>query len=121
MASLNEWVFFGQAASEVEEYRPAEEKRVKGAPLNRLWNHYSDPSQQFHAGVWQSEPGCWKVSYSEHEFCQILEGESVIRDEQGNERTVKAGERFVIPAGFVGEWEVIETCKKIYVLFEPAP
>ena len=53
-------------------------------------------------------------------FCQILEGVSIVRDKNGNERTLKAGDNFVIPAGFEGEWEVLEPCRKIYVIFEPA-
>ena len=31
---------------------------------------------------------------------------------------LRAGDRFVIPAGFRGTWEVLETCRKIYVTFE---
>lgn len=31
-----------------------------------------------------------------------------------------AGDQFVIPAGFRGTWETIETCRKIYVIFEPS-
>ena len=45
---------------------------------------------------------------------------SVIRDAEGNGKTVRAGDRFVIPAGFSGTWEVLETCRKVYVIFEQA-
>ncbi|WP_414028394.1 cupin domain-containing protein, partial [Escherichia coli] len=27
-------------------------------------------------------------------------------------------DRFVIPAGFQGTWEVLEACRKVYVIFE---
>ena len=45
---------------------------------------------------------------------------SVIRDAQGNAKTLRSGDRFVIPAGFSGTWEVLETCRKVYVIFEQA-
>ncbi|HLD67170.1 MAG TPA: cupin domain-containing protein, partial [Pseudomonas sp.] len=31
------------------------------------------------------------------------------------------GDRFVIPAGFSGTWEVLEPCRKVYVMFEQTP
>ncbi len=59
-------------------------------------------------GLWHSEPGEWKVLYTEEEYCRMLEGVSVISDGAGMRMTVRAGDEFVIPAGFVGTWEVIE-------------
>ncbi len=38
--------------------------------------------------------------------------------DQGRAKTLRAGDRFVIPAGFKGTWEVLEACRKIYVVFE---
>ncbi|MCY1403997.1 hypothetical protein D9M71_191940 [compost metagenome] len=58
------------------------------------------------------------MNYTEHEYCEILQGVSVIRDQDGNARTVRTGDRFVIPAGFQGTWEVLESCRKVYVIFE---
>jgi len=83
-------------------------------------NHYNSPCGQMSAGVWNGEPGQWQVNYSEHEYCEIVQGVSVLRDEQGHAKTLRAGDRFVIPAGFKGTWEVLETCRKIYVVFEAA-
>ena len=37
---------------------------------------------------------------------------------EGNGKTVRAGDRFVIQAGFSGTWEVLEACRKVYVIFE---
>ncbi|WP_223953968.1 cupin domain-containing protein, partial [Aeromonas caviae] len=66
------------------------------------------------------EYGCWAVHYTEHEYCQMLEGEAVIHDEQGGRLHLKPGDQFVIPAGFVGQWETLTPCRKLYVIFEPA-
>lgn len=63
-------------------------------------------------------PGQWTINYTEHEYCEILQGVSVLRDAQGNGKTLRAGDRFVIPAGLKGTWEVLEPCRKVYVIFE---
>jgi hypothetical protein len=47
-----------------------------------------------------------------------LEGVSVITDAQDKAVTVSAGDRLVIPRGFVGTWEVVEATRKIYVSYE---
>ena len=101
-----------------EEYYLPNEKLIVGNPKQTIWPHYSNATQRFSTGIWQSEIGKWKINYTEEEFCQLLEGVSVITDADGNAVTVSAGENFVIPSGFVGTWEVIETTKKIYVIYE---
>lgn len=103
---------------EAETYLPAAEKTVQGKPEQTIWNCFSSPDEKFSVGTWDSQAGEWKVSYSEDEFCLILEGESVIKDSQGRERTVKSGDQFVIPAGFQGTWCVPHYCKKVYVIYE---
>ncbi|WNW12732.1 cupin domain-containing protein [Pseudomonas sp. DTU_2021_1001937_2_SI_NGA_ILE_001] len=111
-------VDFAEIATQPQRYRPAPEKILKGDPQQTLYDHYQSPCQQFGAGVWEGEPGQWTVNYTEHEYCEIIHGVSVLRDEQGQGKTLRAGDRFVIPAGFKGTWEVLETCRKIYVIFE---
>ena len=112
-------VFFAEHEPEYSEAPTPAEKCVAGRPLQRTWHHFTSADEKFFAGTWEAGPGCWKVSYTENEFCQILAGRSILRDAQGNERELKAGDNFVIPTGFSGEWEVLETTKKIYVIYEP--
>jgi uncharacterized cupin superfamily protein len=101
-----------------EEYFLAPEKLIAGNPKQSVWNHYSDAAQRFHAGIWHSQIGKWRISYTEEEFCQILEGTSIITDQDGNAVTVSAGDNLVVPRGFVGTWEVVEPTRKIYVIYE---
>lgn len=86
MKSLNDWILLDQHPVSPTPLMPAPERIRAGNPSQTLWNHYSDPSQQFHVGFWACEPG----------------------------------DQFVIPAGFVGEWETLTPCRKLYVIFEPA-
>lgn len=109
-----------KAASAVEAYRPAEHKILSGAPDQTVRNHYASACGQFNVGEWEGAVGQWTVHYTEHEYCEILEGVSILRDESGEARTVRKGDRFVVPAGFSGTWEVVEPCRKVYVIFEQA-
>jgi uncharacterized cupin superfamily protein len=100
--------------------RVAPEKLIHGNPLQTLWLDYSDATQQFFAGWWRSEPGKWKVAYTEEEFCQLLHGRCVITGDDGSVLSVGPGDSFVIPRGFVGTWEVVETTTKRFVIYEAA-
>lgn len=101
-----------------EHYFVPEAKRLSGNPRQSLWPHYTNEAGSFFTGVWESEPGKWRIEYTEEEFCEILSGRSVITDAAGVAVAVNAGDRFVIPKGFVGSWEVIETTRKVYVIHE---
>ena len=101
-----------------EPYHLAADKLVAGNPLQTVWMHYTDASRQFLVGLWRSEPGKWKVHYTEEEYCHLLEGVSVIEDTAGHAVTVKAGDSFVVPRGFVGTWEVVQRTTKRFVIFE---
>ncbi|OYU00687.1 MAG: transcriptional regulator [Burkholderiales bacterium PBB1] len=102
-----------------EEYFVSPEKLVSGNPRQTLWMQYSDPSGKFFTGIWRSEPGEWRVSYTEEEYCQMIEGVSRITGADGQTITVRAGDSFVIPSGFVGTWEVIDRTTKRFVICEP--
>ncbi|MCE9677896.1 cupin domain-containing protein [Shewanella sp. AS1] len=116
--SVDDIINFSQRLTQTEHYEVAREKWISGDPKQQVKNHYSSPCGQFHAGIWQGDIGSWRVNYSEHEYCEILAGRCEITDKTGNSISVGQGDRFVIPAGFSGIWKVIDTCKKVYVVFE---
>ncbi|WP_421191840.1 cupin domain-containing protein [Aeromonas jandaei] len=120
MKTLNDWILLDRHEAAPTPLMPAPERLRAGNPRQTVWNHYSDPSQQFHVGFWSCEPGRWAIHYTEHEYCQLLEGDVVIHDSLGSQLVLKPGDQFVIPAGFIGEWETLTPCRKVYVIFEPA-
>ncbi len=97
----------------------ARERLVSGTPCQATINAYSDPGDAFHCGIWEADPGIWRVEYSEHEFCHLLAGKLRLVDDAGTETVLVAGDSFVIPAGFSGTWEVIEPARKLYAIHEP--
>ena len=46
----------------------------------------------------------------------ILSGHCRLIDEKGHARTFRGGDAFLIPNGFRGYWEVIETTTKHFVI-----
>ncbi len=120
MASASVQMLAAAPWGEGEHYFLPAEKLLQGNPRQTVWLQYTNGSGQFMAGIWHSEPGRWKIHYTEEEYCQVLEGVSVITDQAGVARTVRAGEEFLIPAGFRGSWEVLEPTRKRFVIFEPA-
>lgn len=108
-----------ETKGDYEEYFLAAEKLLAGNPKQQVWLQYTDPSGKYFVGTWASEPGKWRIAYTEEEYCELLEGESVISDENGNAVTVTKGDRFVIPRGFRGTWEVRAPTRKYFVIYEP--
>lgn len=98
-----------------EEGAPAPDRLIFGDPRFTTWN-IEEADGGIYAGIWQSTPGKWRIEYDEWEFCHILSGVSVIAEEGGEARTVRAGDSFILRPGFRGSWEVLETTRKEYVI-----
>ncbi|KWE60698.1 cupin domain-containing protein [Burkholderia sp. MSMB2157WGS] len=92
---------------------------LDGHPMQTLSHHYISPCGQFSCGIWECTPGRWTIEYDESEYCEMLSGVAIVRDADGRERVLRAGDRFVIPPGFRGTWEVVEACRKIYASHAP--
>ena len=98
-----------------EDGAPAPERIIAGSPTFRTWN-VEERDGVLYAGLWEATPGKWRIEYDEWEFCHILFGVSVISEDGGEARTVKAGDSFILKPGFRGSWEVVETTLKEYVI-----
>lgn len=118
MTELRSIVDFETAVAERSALNVAPERLLSGTPEQKVANFFSDTTGQFHCGVWESSPGKWKVRYTENEFCYLTAGKIRISDADGRSKSFGPGASFVIPAGFEGEWEVIESARKLYVIFE---
>ena len=93
---------------------PDPSKLISGNPVFTTWD--LEERDGLYAGIWRSTPGKWRIHYTEWEYCRILSGLSVITQEGGPARIVRAGDSFVLRPGFIGTWEVVETTTKDYVI-----
>ena len=116
---MGQIIRFERDPADHEQWTTPAERCVRGQPEQQSWNLFTSADGKCFAGTWEAGPGCWRVAYTENEYCEILSGRSVLRSRDGHEETLAAGDRFVIPAGFEGEWDVLETTRKVYVIYQP--
>ena len=100
-------------------YLPKPDRGLEGTPRQTVVDGYNSADGKFSAGFWTGEPGRWRVAYTEHELCHLIEGEVVLYGDDGSVATYKAGDSFVVPAGFTGIWEVRAAARKLYAIYQP--
>jgi hypothetical protein len=105
-------------AAEADVSEPPADRLLAGTPELQVRNFFTDTSQQFFAGRWSASCGKWRVRYTENELCVMTAGRVIIESAGGERSSFGPGDAFVVPAGFVGTWEVVEDCSKIYAIFE---
>ena len=95
---------------------------VEGDPHHTTRLQFESPDAGLIAGTWTSTPGKWHAFVDRDEFCVILSGHVRLVDEAGHAKTYRSGDAFLIPNGFRGYWEVLETTTKHFVIrfHEPA-
>ncbi len=119
--SIQKVIDFAASTIEGSVSAMAPDRCLQGQPEQTLWNQFQDNTKQMLSGIWECTEGKWNADYSsKNEFCHILAGKVVLTDEAGSASTFSAGDSFVIPAGFVGTWEVLEPVRKLYVIVTPS-
>lgn len=111
-------VALADAGQDPESYRPAADRILSGDPVQTVSNRFSSSDGRFNCGIWTGAVGSWRVIFTENEFCHLLEGVVVVTGDDGSERTFRAGDAFVMPAGFTGVWDILEPAKKYYAVYE---
>jgi len=97
-----------------ETIRPDPAKVIYGAPVHRTW--LAEDRAPLFAGIWQSTPGKWHVSYAEWEYFNILSGNGILTDADGIATPLAPGSRHIIRPGFTGTFEVITELTKDFVI-----
>ncbi len=111
-------VKFDQPSSAPDIDRPREERREIGAPERRTWVLYESGPAGLVAGIWECEVGRWRIQMdpTEHEYMVVLAGRCRLHATDGTFTEAGPGEALVIPAGFAGSFEVLETLRKHFVI-----
>ncbi|WP_321394931.1 cupin domain-containing protein [Emcibacter sp.] len=94
------------------------DRLISGSPMQMTVNQYTNAKENMFVGIWASDAGKWNVSYTEDEFCTILEGEAILTEQGGEAIHLKAGDHFTVSAGFEGTWETVGSVRKLYVIYE---
>jgi len=70
-------------------------------------------------GIWECRPGGWPVdNRADTEFAYIISGKARLTNAStGDEIEVTGGDLVILPPGWSGRWDVIETVRKIYAIY----
>ena len=98
---------------------PAQDRIVSGDPKAETINVFEGSDGKVFSGIWRATKGSWGVSYDETEYCHVTSGRARLIEDTGKVTEVKSGDGFVIEAGFVGIWEVLEDMEKHYMIVLP--
>lgn len=94
---------------------------VAGDPHHKSTTYFKNAAGDVIAGTWTSTPGTWHAFTDRDEFCYIVSGHVRLKSESGEIQTFKTGDAFLIPNGFRGYWDVVETTTKYFMIqFHPA-
>jgi len=80
---------------------------------------FRSPDGRFSVGIWECPPAKFVEPYPGSEFGHVLKGRARLKDiETGQIQDLKAGDHFFIEFNRTIEWEVLETFRKVYTMYE---
>lgn len=82
---------------------------------------FTNDHGNFEVGLWDTEAINTEMKpFPWHEFCQVLDGEVIITEEDGTSQAFRKGDVFFVPCGTVCRWTVPTYLRKYYAALNPA-
>ncbi len=82
---------------------------------------FRDPAKRYSVGVWECPPAKFTEPYPGTEMGHVLKGRATLTNaETGESRDIGPGDHFYVAFGSTIIWEVHETVRKLYVMYEEA-
>lgn len=79
-----------------------------------LW---TSPAGRMETGIWECTPGRFTADRSRQaEICHLLSGRVTLHNGDGTAQEIGAGEMFVLPLGWRGEWTIHQQTRKIFTM-----
>ncbi|WP_448150881.1 cupin domain-containing protein [Labrys miyagiensis] len=92
----------------------------EGQQVEAAQTLYRSDDGAFEVGVWECSPGRFTADRTaSSETCHIISGRVEMRTPQGESRELVAGDLLVLPLGWKGEWRIVETTRKLYLIHRP--
>jgi uncharacterized cupin superfamily protein len=94
---------------------------LQGKPIARskLISQSADGTSSSY--IWECTAGRFNWHYEAEETIYFLEGNVVIKDNNGVTHRVGAGDTIVFPRGAVAEWQIDDYVRKVAVFRSPMP
>ena len=92
----------------------------QGTPISKLSGRILEMSadEAIESGIWQCSPGVWRRQVTKAEFCHFLAGRCTFTPDDGEPIEISAGDSIFFPPYSEGIWNVQETVRKVFVVFE---
>ncbi len=72
---------------------------------------------QFVVMVYDGEDGLLEFTdYPFDEYCQVLNGTSILTPAGGEPQTFTVGDHFIVPKGFTGTWELRDNFRELIIM-----
>ncbi|ARN82196.1 cupin domain-containing protein [Methylocystis bryophila] len=94
---------------------------IEGAPETRNFLVSQSLDRSSYTFMWDCTAGVFNWYYDIDETVYILEGSVTIRDDNGVERTLVAGDHALFRAGSHAVWRVDKYVRKVAFLRQPVP
>jgi uncharacterized cupin superfamily protein len=77
------------------------------------------PEARGNLGIWECQPGGWPVvNRPDTEFTYIISGRARLTDDaSGDVVEITGGDLVILPPGWSGRWDVLETVRKVYAIY----
>jgi len=92
----------------------------QGQPVSHLRGREiaASPDKKVESGVWECSPGVWRRQVKKAEFCHFVAGRCAFIHDDGTRIDIEAGDSIFFPANSNGIWDVKDTVRKVYIVFE---
>ncbi|WP_306116029.1 MULTISPECIES: cupin domain-containing protein [unclassified Roseovarius] len=82
---------------------------------------FTNDHRNFEVGLWDTQTLQTEMApFESHEFCQVLDGEVTLTEDNGTAHHFKTGDVFFVPAGTVCAWNVPAYLRKYYATLDPS-
>lgn len=80
---------------------------------------FRSPDGRYSIGIWECDAAKLVNAYPGTESGHVLKGRARLRDvETGEVQNLKTGDNFFLAFGRTIEWEILETFRKVYTMYE---
>jgi uncharacterized cupin superfamily protein len=88
----------------------------RGDPQTSIRVLHTSADGLVQVGIWACTPGGWAITdRPDTEVVHLLEGRARITDADGTRHDLGPGDAIVLPRGWSGRWDILETARKLYV------
>ncbi|MDB4990905.1 MAG: cupin domain protein [Myxococcaceae bacterium] len=89
---------------------------LEGEPISRVKQLHVTPDKRCEVALWECTKGRFRWHFYCDELVHVLDGEVVIREDDGSERTLRSGDTALFPRGSTNIWHVPHFVRKIATL-----